>query len=189
MPMHEFTQHCVKLLSYLEGGYLCRMMELPTAQEKSEQISFAQPKAHQNKFTDLNKTVPTNKFAGFNKTVPTHPLKMIAFFEQCHATKAAGILKKIARTRSSRWKRKQLIFLLRVAVNGAIVSIIAVNIATTIKATDGTTMITNPTILIETIDVKIALKATTRTQRAPSPMTRRMIASAITPRKKQQGHA
>jgi hypothetical protein len=59
-------------------------MEVRTAQEKSEQIFFAQPKAHQNKFT--------------NKTVPTNLLKMIAFFEQCQATnKAAGILKKIAK--------------------------------------------------------------------------------------------
>jgi hypothetical protein len=61
-------------------------MEVPTAQEKSEQIFFAQPKVHQNKFADLNKTVPAN------------PLRMIALFEQCQATnKAAGILKKIAR--------------------------------------------------------------------------------------------
>ena len=61
-------------------------MDVPTAQEKSEQIFFAQPKVHQNKFADLNKTVPAN------------PLRMIAFFEQCLATdKAAGILKKIAK--------------------------------------------------------------------------------------------
>ncbi len=56
------------------------------AQEKSEQIFFAQPKAHQNKFANLNKMVPAN------------PLRMIAFFEQCQATnKAAGVLKKIAK--------------------------------------------------------------------------------------------
>jgi hypothetical protein len=71
----------VQLLSYLEGGYLHRTIEVPTAQEKSEQIFFAQPKVHQ------------NKFAGLNKMVPNNPLKMIAFFEQCQATnKAAGIL-------------------------------------------------------------------------------------------------
>jgi hypothetical protein len=35
-------------------------MEVPTAQEKSERIFFAQPKAHQFKFTDLNKMVPTD---------------------------------------------------------------------------------------------------------------------------------
>ncbi len=55
-------------------------------QEKSEQIFFAQPKAHQNKFADLNKMVPAN------------PLRMIAFFKQCQATnKATGVLEKIAK--------------------------------------------------------------------------------------------
>jgi hypothetical protein len=49
-------------------------MDVPRAQEKSEQIFFAQPKAHQNKFADLNKMVPSD------------PLRMIAFFEQCQAT-------------------------------------------------------------------------------------------------------
>jgi hypothetical protein len=86
MPMHKFTWRQVQLLSYLKDGYLCQMMEVPTAQEKSEQIFFVQPKVHQNKFANLNKTVPTN------------PLKMIAFFEQCQATnKVAGILEKIAK--------------------------------------------------------------------------------------------
>ncbi len=86
MPMHEFMRHQMQLLSYLEGNYLRQTMDVPTAQEKSEQIFLAQPKAHQNKFTNLNKTVPAN------------PLRMIAFFEQCQATnKAAGVLEKIAR--------------------------------------------------------------------------------------------
>ncbi len=71
MPMHKFTQRRVQLLSYLEGGYLCQTMDVPTAQEKSEQIFFPQPKVHQNKFANLIKTVPAN------------PLKMIAFFKQC----------------------------------------------------------------------------------------------------------
>jgi hypothetical protein len=48
---------------------------------KSEQIFFVQPKAHQFKFADLN------------KTAPTEPLKLFAFFKQCQATnKAAGVL-------------------------------------------------------------------------------------------------
>jgi hypothetical protein len=95
MPMHKFRRHQVQLLSYLKSGYLHRMMEVPTAQEKSEQIFFAQPKAHQNKFADLNKMVPTN------------PLKMIAFFEQCQATdKAAGILKKIAKDKKQMKEKK-----------------------------------------------------------------------------------
>jgi hypothetical protein len=70
------------------------MMDVPTVQEKSEQIFFTQPKAHQNKFADLN------------KMVPTEPLKMIAFFEQCQATnKAAGILKKIAKDKQSKERK------------------------------------------------------------------------------------
>jgi hypothetical protein len=85
----------VKLLSYLEGDYLCQTMDVPTAQEKSEQIFSAQPKAHQNKFADLNKTVPTN------------PLRMTAFFEQCQATnKVTGILKKIAKDKKQLKERK-----------------------------------------------------------------------------------
>jgi hypothetical protein len=54
-----------------------------------------QPKAHQNKFANLNKTVPTD------------PLKMIAFFEQCQATnKAVGILEKIAKDKKQPKERK-----------------------------------------------------------------------------------
>jgi hypothetical protein len=86
MPMHEFMWRQVQLLSYLKGGYLRQTMEVPTAQEKSEQIFFAQPMVHQFKFADTNKTVPTDS------------LKLIAFFEQCQAAnKAAGILEKIAK--------------------------------------------------------------------------------------------
>ncbi len=52
MPMHKFTRHWVWLLSYLEGGCLHWTMDVPTAQEKSEQIFFMQPKVHQNKFAN-----------------------------------------------------------------------------------------------------------------------------------------
>jgi hypothetical protein len=70
------------------------MMHVPTAQEKSEQIFFAQPKAHQ------------NKFANPKKIVPTDPLKMIAFFEQCQATnKAAGVLEKIAKDKQPKERK------------------------------------------------------------------------------------
>jgi hypothetical protein len=70
-------------------------MEAPMAQEKSEQIFFAQPKAHQFKFTDLNKMVPTDL------------LKLIAFFKQCQATnKAAGILKKIGKDKKQPKEKK-----------------------------------------------------------------------------------
>ena len=82
--MHDFMEHQVQLLDYLGGGYICQMMELPTAKEKSEQIVFAQPKMHQFKFAETNKTVPTD------------PLWLIAFFEQCHAAgKVANVLEKI----------------------------------------------------------------------------------------------
>jgi hypothetical protein len=70
-------------------------MDAPKVQEKSEQIIFAQPKVHQNKFANLNKTVPTN------------PLRMVAFFEQCQATdKAAGVLEKIAKDKKQLKERK-----------------------------------------------------------------------------------
>jgi hypothetical protein len=86
MQMHEFMRHQVQFLSYLEGGYLHQTMEVPVAQETSEQIFFAQPKAHQNKFADLNKMVPTDL------------IKLIAFIEQCQITdKSSGVLEKIAK--------------------------------------------------------------------------------------------
>jgi hypothetical protein len=53
-------------------------MEVPMAQEKSEQIFFTQPKVHQFKFADLNKMVPIDQ------------LKLTAFFEQCQATNKAA---------------------------------------------------------------------------------------------------
>jgi hypothetical protein len=86
MLMHEFMQRQVQLLSYLKNDYLRQTMDVPTVHKKSEQIFFAQPKAHSNKFINLNKMVPAN------------PLRMIAFFEQCQATnKATGVLKKITK--------------------------------------------------------------------------------------------
>jgi hypothetical protein len=95
MPMHEFMWSQVQLRSYLEGGYLRWTMEVPTAQEKSEQIFFAQPKAHQNKFAVLNKTVPTD------------PIKLIAFFEQCKAAnKSSGVLKEIAKDKKQPKEKK-----------------------------------------------------------------------------------
>ncbi len=64
------------------------------AQEKSEQIFFTQPMAHQNKFADLNKMVPTDL------------LKMIDFFKQCQATdKAAGVLDKIAKNKQPKERK------------------------------------------------------------------------------------
>ncbi len=95
MPMHKFMRHLVQLLSYLESDYLRLTMDVPMAQEKSEQIFFLQPKAHQNKFADLNETVPSN------------PLRTTAFFEQCQATnKSAGILDKIAKDKKQPKEKK-----------------------------------------------------------------------------------
>jgi hypothetical protein len=69
-------------------------------------------------------------------------------------------------------------------VNQATINITVVNIATTIEATDATTIIEDPTIAIKTINTTIALNATTRTRGATSPMTRRMIPGMITSRKR-----
>jgi hypothetical protein len=173
MPMHKFTRCEVQLLSYLEGGYLSRTMDIPTAQEKSEQTFFAQPKMHQNKFANLNKMVPTN------------PLKMIAFLSNVKLpTRWLAFSRRLPRTRSSRRKEKWLIFLLRIAVNQATVNITVTNTVITIKVTDTIAIIANLTIVIEMIDTMIVGDAMTRIQRERSPTTRRMIARVITPRKR-----
>jgi hypothetical protein len=52
MLIHEFMQRWTQLFSYLDNGYLHWTMELPTVQEKSKQIFFAQLKVHQYKFSD-----------------------------------------------------------------------------------------------------------------------------------------
>jgi hypothetical protein len=173
MPMHKFMQPGVQLLSYLKGGYLRRTIEVPTAQEKSEQIFFAQVKAHQFKFKDLNKTVPTD------------PLKLIAFFEQFQATVRRLVFqRRLPRTRSSQKRRKPLISLPCVAINQATSSIVATNIATTIEATIAIVTIADLIVFIETTVATIILDVITRTQRAASPMKRRMNASAITSAKR-----
>ncbi len=95
LPMQEFMRRQVQLLCYLESDYPHQTMDIPTAQEKSEQIFFAQRKVHQNKFANLNKTVPSD------------PLRMIAFFEQCQATnKAAGILDKVSKDKKQPKEKK-----------------------------------------------------------------------------------
>jgi hypothetical protein len=147
-------------------------MELPTAQKKSKQIFFTQPKAHQFKFVEMNKIVTMD------------PLRLIAFFEQYQATdKAAGVLEKITKEKNSQKRRTQLIFLSHTAVNQATGSIVTIS-ATIIKAADAIEMTNNPTIVIKTINTTIILVAIARTIRATSPMRRRMIASAITSRKR-----
>jgi hypothetical protein len=106
MPMHKFMRRRVQLLSSLKGGYLCQTMEVPTAQEKSEQIFFAQPKAH------------PFKFAVLNKTVSPDPLKLITFFEKCQmANKTAGILEKIDKDKKQPKEKKMAHFLPYAAMN------------------------------------------------------------------------
>jgi hypothetical protein len=69
-------------------------------------------------------------------------------------------------------------------MNQAIISIAVVTTGTIIKAINVIATTTNLAIVIETTNAKIALNMMTRTQKAPSPTARRMIASAITPRKR-----
>jgi hypothetical protein len=94
MPIHEFMRHQVQLISYLGSDYLHRTMEVPTAQEKSEQIFFVQPNAHQFEFANTSKMVPTN------------PLKLIALLQCQAAIKAAGALKKIAKDKKQLKEKK-----------------------------------------------------------------------------------
>jgi hypothetical protein len=62
-------------------------MELPTAHEK-------RPMAHEYKFTETNKMVPTDL------------LWLIAFFKQCQtANKAAGVLDKIKKNKHLKVKK------------------------------------------------------------------------------------
>ncbi len=71
------------------------MMELPTAQEKSKQIFFAQPNAHQFKFAETIKMVTMD------------PLWLITFFEQCQAAnKAVSALEKIAKDKKQLKEKK-----------------------------------------------------------------------------------
>jgi hypothetical protein len=69
-------------------------------------------------------------------------------------------------------------------MNQATVNIAVVTIGTITKATNATAMINKPTIVIKMIGTTIALDSTTKTCGATSPMIRRMIASAITSRKR-----
>jgi hypothetical protein len=169
MPMHKFTQRQVQLLSYLEGGYLRQTMEVPTAQEKSEQLFFTQPKAHLNKIADLNKTVLTN------------PLKMITFLKQCQATnKAAGVHEKIAKDKKQPKEKKMA----HLPVARSRESSYHQHCSRKYCNYHRSNQRNRNDCLSDCLDATIALNAMTRTQRAQSPTTRRMIASTITPRKR-----
>jgi hypothetical protein len=69
-------------------------------------------------------------------------------------------------------------------VNQATVIIAVTNTTSTIKATVAIAAIANLTIIIKTINAMIVVNATIRMQGATNPMTRRMIASKITSRKR-----
>jgi hypothetical protein len=69
-------------------------------------------------------------------------------------------------------------------MNQSTSSTVATNIATTIKATDAIATIADLIIIIKSIDTMIVVNAARRTQGTKSPTTRRMIAGAITSRKK-----
>jgi hypothetical protein len=75
-------------------------------------------------------------------------------------------------------------FLLHIAVNQATSSTVATNIPTTIQGTDEIMTIADLIIIIETINAMIVVNAMTRTRGTTRPTTRRMIASAITSRKR-----
>jgi hypothetical protein len=148
-------------------------MDVPTAQEKSEHIFFAQPKAHQNKFANLNKTVPTNL------------LRMIAFFEQCQATnKGAGILEKITKDKKQPNERKTAHLPATRSHESSYCHHCSHKYHDYHQRDRRNRNNCHLTIVIETINATIVVNATTRTQIATSPMTRRMIASTITPRKR-----
>jgi len=81
IAMHDYICHQVQLFGYLEKGLLRTTMELPTKQEKIEQIFFSVPKKHQQKYAKTHKMLPDNH-------VP-----LICFFKQCqNADHMSGIL-------------------------------------------------------------------------------------------------
>jgi hypothetical protein len=134
MPMHKFMQCQVQRLSYLEGGYLHQTMEVPSAQEKSEQIFFPQPKANQFKFADWTRRCPlTRSSSSFSSSSAKQLAKQLAFS------------RRLPRIKSSQKKRKRLIFLPCIAVNQATSIIVAtsIGIPTITKAADTIATIAN----------------------------------------------
>jgi hypothetical protein len=171
MLMHEFMRHQVQLLSYLDSGYICQTMELPTAQEKSKQIFFAQPKAHQFKFTEKNKTVSTD------------PLWLIAFFKQCQtADKAAGILDMIKEKKQP--KEKKIAHLPIAGSHNSSYWQHCCKNCNYHQSNHRNHNINDMTVAIEMINATITLIVKTRTTKTKSPMRRRMTTGTITSRKR-----
>jgi hypothetical protein len=118
-----------------------------------------------------------------NKTVPMDLLWLIAFFEQCQAADKVPASLRRSRRKNSKKRRRRLIFPLLAAVIQAIGSIVT-RIPTIIEAINAIAMTNDMTIVTEIINATIILIAKTRTKRTKSPTRRRMIASAITSRKR-----
>jgi hypothetical protein len=148
-------------------------MELPTVQEKSEYIFLMQPKAHQYKFTETNKTVPMDLFW------------FIAFLSSVRLPmKWLGSLTR-SRRKSRQKRRRWLIFSLLTTVIQATTNSIVARTPTTIKVINVIAVTNNIAIFIKTIDATITLIAKTRTTRTKSPTRGKMIAYAITSRKRE----
>ncbi len=171
MPMHEFMRHQVQLFSYLDGGHLCWTMELPTAQEKCKQSCLAQPKTHQYKFAETNKSVPMD------------PLGLWPFSSSVRLPTKQPASLTSSRRRSSQKRRRQLIFLLLTAMIQTTSSIVA-RTATTIKATNAIATNNNMTVAIKTINAPITLVAKSWTTRK-SPTKMKMNANVITSRRRK----
>jgi hypothetical protein len=97
--------------------------------------------------------------------------------------KQPASLRRLPKRRNSQKRRSHLIFLLSVAVIQATGSIVR-RITTTIEATNAIATTNDLIIIIKKIDAMITLVTKTRTTRTKSPRRRRMIASAITSRKR-----
>jgi hypothetical protein len=70
-------------------------MELPTKQEKIEQIFFSVPKKHQQKYAETHKMLPDDH-------VP-----LVCFFEQCqNADRASGILDQLQQEKKEKALKK-----------------------------------------------------------------------------------
>ncbi len=173
MSMHKFMRYWVQLLSFLEGGYSFEWWKYPRCKRRVSKSSLRSPRH-----------IKTSLQTWTRHCLPTCSRWLLSLSSVKQSTRWLAFLRRLPRTRSSQKKRKQLNFLSRAAMNQATGSILVVNIPPTIKAADATATIAGLTIVIEMIDATIVLDATTRTQRAPSPTIRRMIASAITPRKR-----
>ncbi len=165
MPMHEFMWRQVQLLSYLEGGYLRQTIVNKSSLCSPRRIRTSSPTWTRRCLLTRSRWLPSLSSV-------RQPTRRLAFS------------RRLPRIKSSQRKGKWLSFLSHVAVNQATINIAVINIAIITKVTNATAMINNPTMVIKTIGVTIVLNAMTRTWGATSPMTRRMIASAITSRKR-----